>query len=125
MSADKIKKDKVVIEDLRIDTIIGVNEWERSVKQTLLVTLDLGCDVKTAAANDQLSDTIDYTGIANRVIDFTSTHHFQLIETLAERLAQLLLAEYPVQSVKIYLRKPAAIAQAKSAGIQIERHREK
>jgi len=117
--------DKVIIEDLCIDTIIGVNEWEQSVKQKLLITVELSCDVKTAAANDQLRDTIDYAGIANRMLAFSSTHHFQLIETLAERLAQLLLAEYPIQRVKIYLRKPSAIAQAASAGIQIERGREK
>ena len=115
--------DNVIIEELRIDTIIGVNEWERSVKQTLMITAELSCNIKKAAANDQLIDTVDYTGIANRMIAFSSIHHFQLIETLAEQLAQLLLAEYPIQCVKITVRKSAAIAQAASAGIQIERSR--
>lgn len=117
--------DKVFIENLRLDTFIGVNEWEQSVKQTLLLCLELNCDVKKAAANDRLTDTVDYTGIADRLTAFSSAHHFQLIETLAEQLAQLLLAEYAIQQVKITLRKPAALAQADCAGVQLERSREK
>lgn len=117
--------DKVIIEDLCLDTLVGVNAWEQLVRQTLLISVELSCDIKKAAANDTLVDTVDYTGIASRIREFASTHHFQLIETLAEKLAQLLLAEYRIDCVSIYLRKPAALAQAASAGIRIERHREK
>ncbi len=117
--------DKVIIEALRVDTIIGVHEWERSVRQSLVISIELGCDVRKAAANDQLVDTVDYAGIASRIIAFTAEHHFRLLETLAEQLAQLLLDEFPIQQVKLSVRKPAAIAQATAAGIQIERHREK
>jgi dihydroneopterin aldolase len=120
----KITPDRVIIEDLRMDVLIGVNEWEQSVKQTLLVSLELSCDIKKAAATDQIVDAVDYTAIVNRVMAFSSAQHFQLMETLAERLAQLLLAEYAIDHVKIYVRKPAALAQATSAGIQIERHKE-
>ena len=117
--------DKVIIEDLRIETIIGVNEWERHVRQTLRVTIELALDIKSAAASDKLDAAIDYTAVANRMTAFVSAQNVQLLETLAEQMAQVLLAEYPVQEVKLYLRKPAALAQAASAGVQIERSRGK
>ena len=117
--------DKIIIEQLRVDTIIGVHESEQSVKQTLIITVELCCDVKKAAAKDRLSDAVDYVQIANRITAFAAEHQFQLIETFAEQLAQLLLREFSIDGVKIDLRKTSAIPQALSAGICIERSKEK
>jgi len=117
--------DKIIIEQLRVDTIIGVHEWERSVKQALIISVVLSCDVQKAAVNDRLDDAIDYVQIANRIVDFADANQFQLMETFVEQLAQLLLNEFSISSVTIDLRKPVAIAQALSAGVRIERNREK
>jgi len=117
--------DKVIIEALRVDTFIGVNAWEQSVKQTLVISIELGCDIRKAAATDQLTDAVDYASIANRIIAFTSSHHFQLLEVVAEQLTQLLLDNFSIHYVKIDVRKTDAIAQAAAAGVQIERSREK
>jgi 7,8-dihydroneopterin aldolase/epimerase/oxygenase len=117
--------DTIIIEQLRVDTIIGVHEWERSVKQTLVITVALACDVQKAAAKDSLNDAVDYVRIANRIVAFAGKNQFQLMETFAEQLAQLLLAEFAIASVTIDLCKPGAIAQALSAGIHIERSNRK
>ena len=113
--------DKIIIDQLHIDTLIGVHEWERSVKQTLILTVALGCDVQKAAVNDQLNDAVDYARVADRIIAFANENQFQLIETFAEQLAQLLLNEFLINSVEIDLCKPGAIAKALSAGIHIKR----
>ena len=117
--------DQIIIEQLRVDTLIGVHAWERVVKQTLLVTVALGGDVRTAAMNDRLSDAIDYVQIANRIVAFADKNQFQLIETFAEQLAQLLLKEFAIAKVTIDVRKPGAVAQAMSVGVHIERSSEK
>lgn len=113
--------DHVVIEGLRIDTTIGVYDWEKSVRQTLYVDLELACDIRRAASCDALVDAVDYANLVDRIEVFARANHFQLIETLAERIAGLILNDFPVRSVKLYLRKPDALRQACSAGVRIER----
>lgn len=115
--------DHIVINRLRICTTIGVYEWERSVRQTLWLDLELGCDARYAAASDELADSIDYASLAARIEAFALAHHFCLIETLAEKIAVLVLDDFAAQSVMIYLRKPDALAGAADAGIRIERSR--
>lgn len=115
--------DHIVIEGLRIHTTIGVYDWEKTVRQTLFVDLELACDTRRAASSDALIHALDYASLAERIEVFATANHFQLIETLAERLAALILNDFPVQSVKIYLRKPDALRQARSAGVRIERSR--
>lgn len=113
--------DKVIIEGLRIDTFIGVYAWEKSVKQTLLLDLELSCDLQKAAATDQVFDTLDYAAVVDAIVAFTSARHFQLLEALADNLAKFLLDKFSVQHIKLSLRKPGAIAQAAVVGVQIER----
>lgn len=115
--------DRIVIDGLRIHTTVGVYEWERMVRQTLWLDLELACDTKRAAACDDLAESIDYASLARRIEAFAIAHNFSLIETLAEKIALLVIKEFAVQSVKVYLRKPDALAGASSAGVCIERSR--
>ena len=113
--------DIVYIRDLRIDTVIGIYEWERKRKQTVCVNLKMGTDIKKAAATDSINNTLDYKAISKRVIDFVETHHFQLIETLAEQIADIILKEFKTPWVKVSLGKPGAIRGAADVGVVIER----
>ncbi len=113
--------DIIFIHELRIETIIGVHPWERDLRRTLLIDLELGADIRPAAAPDQLEDTLDYQTVARRIHDFAAGSDFQLVETLAERIAELLLREFAIPWLRLTLHKPGAPSSAKAAGVIIER----
>ncbi len=113
--------DLVFIHDLRVDTVIGVFDWERTIKQTVSIDLDLATDVRRAAATDCIADALDYKAIAKRIIEFVEGSAFQLVETLSERIAALLLAEFPVSWVRVRVNKLGAIRGARDVGVLIER----
>ncbi len=115
--------DIIYLSDLRIDTVIGVWEWERRVRQTVSLDIEMATDIRRAAASDALEDTLDYKAVAKRVIAFVEESRFQLVETLAERVAQLILDEFPVPWVRLRLNKPGAIRGARDVGVLIERGR--
>lgn len=113
--------DTVHITGLRAETVIGVYDWERTIRQPLVVDLELASDNRRAAANDQIEDAVDYAAISTRVIAFIEASEFQLIETLAEQLAALLLTEFGIPWLRLRLDKPGAVAEADSVGVVIER----
>ncbi|MEK7323617.1 MAG: dihydroneopterin aldolase [Pseudomonadota bacterium] len=113
--------DIIYLHDLRIDTVIGVFDWERQVKQTLILDLDMGSDIRRAAASDDLADTLNYKAVAKRVIDFVEHSEFQLVETLAERIAELILSEFGVPWLRLRLNKQGAVRGARDVGVVIER----
>ncbi|HEX7045422.1 MAG TPA: dihydroneopterin aldolase [Burkholderiales bacterium] len=115
--------DIVYIRNLRIDCIIGVFEWERRVRQTVALDLDLATDVARAAATDRLADTVDYKAIAKRLIEYVGQSQFQLVETLAERVADIVLHEFGVRWVRVRINKKGALRQATDVGVVIERGR--
>lgn len=115
--------DIIYIRDLRIDTVIGIYDWERRIRQTVRIDLDLGADIRTAAQSDRIDDTLSYKDIAKRLIKFVGESEFLLIETLAERIAELIFAEYEVPWLKLTLGKPGAVSGAGEVGIIIERRR--
>jgi 7,8-dihydroneopterin aldolase/epimerase/oxygenase len=117
----RIKMDTLHIHDLKLPTCIGVHAWERQVQQTVLLTLELGIDVARAAATDDLADALNYDALCQRLITFSAESEFQLIETLAERLAMLCHTEFGVTFVKLTLHKPHAITRARMVGVSIER----
>ncbi|HEX5339720.1 MAG TPA: dihydroneopterin aldolase [Gammaproteobacteria bacterium] len=116
--------DIVFIRDLRIDTVVGVYDWERRIRQTVILDLDMGTDIRRAAASDKIDDTLDYKTVAKRVSQYVSEQEFQLVETLAENVATIVLKEFKVPWVKIALHKPGAVSGSKSVGIIIERSRD-
>ena len=113
--------DIVFLTDLRIETVIGVFDWEREIKQTVVFDLQMGADIRKAAASDQLEDTLDYKSVAKRIIDFVEASEFQLVETLAERVAEILLKEFNVPWVRVQLNKQGAVRGARDVGVIIER----
>lgn len=113
--------DKVFITGLKVETVIGVYAWEREIRQLLVLDLELATDIKPAAVNDELEKTLDYAAISNRTIEFVQQSDFQLVETLAERLVELLMTEFAIPWIKLRLQKPGAVKEAESVGVMIER----
>lgn len=113
--------DKVFINDLRIETIIGIYDWERKVKQTISVDLEMGTDIRTAAKTDAIEDTLNYKAIAKRLIAFVEDSEFQLVETLAEKIAAIVQEEFNVPWLKLTLHKPGAVRGSRDVGVIIER----
>jgi len=113
--------DKIFLTDLNIDTIIGVYDWERETRQTLRFDLEMTWDIRAAAASDNIADTLDYGAISQTIVQFVEASRYQLIETLAQELCTLLLAEYPIPNIKLSLTKPVALHGQNYAKIVIER----
>lgn len=115
--------DIIYLTDLRIETVIGAFEWERRIKQILSLDLEMAADVGKAAASDNLADALNYKAVAKRLIAFVGTSQFHLVETVAERVAELLLAEFPVTWLRLRVSKPGAVRGARDVGVVIERGR--
>jgi len=115
--------DIVYLRDLEIACVIGIFEWERRIKQTIVLDLDMSADVRRAAANDRIEDTLDYKAVTKRLIEFVGASQFQLVETLAEKVAQIVLVEFHVPWVRVRVNKRGAIRQAADVGVVIERSR--
>jgi dihydroneopterin aldolase len=113
--------DIVFIRELRADTIIGVYDWERRIRQSVVLDLELASDNRRAAASDGIEDAVDYAAISARLLSFIEGSEFQLIETLAEQLANIVLEEFAVPWLRLRLAKPGAVAQARDVGVLIER----
>jgi dihydroneopterin aldolase len=113
--------DIVYLRDLRVDTIIGVFDWERTTRQVVAIDLEMAADVASAAATDAIDDALDYKALSKRLIAFVSGSAFQLVETLAERIAAIVREEFAVSWVRVTLSKPGAIRGARDVGIVIER----
>jgi dihydroneopterin aldolase len=113
--------DIIFLRDLRIDTIIGIYDWERSTRQTVSLDLEMATDIRKAAASDHIDDTLNYKAVAKRLIDFVGASEFQLVETLAERICELVIEEFKVPWVRLTLNKGGAVRGAKGVGIVIER----
>ncbi len=113
--------DIIYLKALKIDTIVGIFEWERQIKQTVVLDLEMATDIQKAASTDKIEDTLDYKAVAKRLIDFVSHSEFQLVETLAERITEIVLTEFSVPWVRLQLNKSGAIRGAQEVGIIIER----
>jgi 7,8-dihydroneopterin aldolase/epimerase/oxygenase len=113
--------DRIFLRGLAVDCIIGFIDWERRVKQTVLIDLEMTIDCRRAAIRDDVADTINYKTLAKRLIAFVQDSKFNLVETLAERIGTLVLAEFDVAWVRVTLSKPGAIRGSRDVGITIER----
>jgi len=114
--------DTIFIHALKNEAIIGIFDWERQVKQTVLLDIELSADIRKAALSDSIDDTLNYKRVAKRVLAFVEASTFHLVETLSEQVAMLILAEFQVARVRIALSKPGAVRSSKDVGIIIERN---
>ena len=115
--------DTIFLRGLAIECIIGFIDWERRVKQTVVIDLELPVDCRNASIRDEVEDTLDYKKVAKRVISFVEASEFKLVETLAQRLALVILEEFGVAWVRLSVNKPGAIRGSRDVGMSIERTR--
>jgi len=115
--------DKIFLRGLEVECIIGFIDWERRVKQRVQIDLELPVDCTRAARSDDVIDTLDYKSIAKRVINFVETSEFMLVETMAHRMAMVILEEFGIEWVRIWINKLGAIRGSRDVGVAIERNR--
>jgi 7,8-dihydroneopterin aldolase/epimerase/oxygenase len=116
--------DKIFMHALKTEAIIGIFDWERQVKQTVIVDIEIGVDVTKAALSDSIDDTLNYKRVAKRVLTFVEASKFHLVETLAEHVAMLILEDFGTAWVRLSLSKPGAIRSSRDVGVTIERGRD-
>jgi dihydroneopterin aldolase len=116
--------DKIFLTALRTECIVGIWDWERKVKQTVVVDLEMGCDIRKAALSDHIDDTVDYKQVSKRLLSFIGESQYQLVETLTENIARIVITEFDVPWVRVRLNKQGAIRNSRDVGILIERRAE-
>lgn len=116
--------DKIFLEDLRVEAVIGIWEWERRIRQTVSIDLEMATDVRAAAVSDDIADALDYKGIAKRLQQAVGSAEFRLVESLAESLARIVVTEFGVSWLKLSVSKPGAIEGSRNVGVVIERSAE-
>lgn len=113
--------DIIFIRELEIETVIGIFDWERQIRQKISLDLEMGTDIRRAAGADAIEHTLDYKAVSKRLIQFVSESEFMLVETLAERIATLVMGEFDVPWLRLTLNKPGAVRGSRSVGVIIER----
>ena len=113
--------DIIFLHNLKVDAVIGIWEWERKISQTVEIDLDMAADIRKAAESDDVEDTLNYKLVAKRLQAFIGESEFQLVETLAERIAGIITGEFGVPWVRVRVNKPGAIRGARDVGVVIER----
>ena len=117
--------DIIFLRDLKIETIVGIYDWERKIKQTVILDLEMATNVSKAAASDKIEDALNYKAVTKRLISFVGNSEFELIETLAEHIANIILVEFNVTWLRLSLNKIGAIRGARDVGVIIERGKKK
>ncbi len=113
--------DSIFLRELKVETIIGVWDWERKIRQTVSIDLEMGADIRRAAKTDSIDDTLNYKAVSKRVQQFVADSEFQLVETMAEKIAEVVLSEFELPWIQVRVSKPGAIRGAKDVGVQIHR----
>jgi dihydroneopterin aldolase len=116
--------DTIFLSGMTVDCIIGIWDWERKIKQKVVIDLEMSFDIRKAAASDHIDDTLDYKKVSKRLLQFVGDSEFQLVETLIDRIAQMILVEFDVPQVKVRLNKQGALRGSRDVGIVIVRRRE-
>lgn len=116
-----VPMDIVFIRDLQVDTIIGIYDWERKIRQTISLDIDMATDISKAANTDNIDDTLSYKSVAKRLIEFIEESEYELVEALAEKICSIIREEFKVPWVRLTLNKPGAVRGSRSVGVIIER----
>jgi len=117
----KVLMDIVFIRDLQVETVIGIYDWERKIKQTISIDIDMATDINKAANSDNIDDTLSYKTVAKRLIGFIEESEYELVESLAEKICAIVREEFNVPWVRLTLNKPGAVSGSRSVGVIIER----
>jgi dihydroneopterin aldolase len=115
--------DKIFITSLKAETIIGIYEWEKNTRQSVVLDLEMTTDIRKAAASDDIEDTLNYKSISKRLVSFTEQSRFELVEKLAEELTRIVIEEFGVEEVTLTLHKPGALSDATDVGVIITRRK--
>ncbi len=113
--------DIVFIQGLKIDTVIGIYDWERKIRQNIVLDIEMSADINAASKTDHINQALDYKAVSKRLIDFVQNSEFQLVETLAEQITQIVLKEFEVTWIKLTLNKGEVLTGAQGVGVIIER----
>ena len=116
--------DTIFITALHVETVIGVHAFEQIAPRPLILDLEMGFDIREAAASDRIRDAVDYSAVADAIIQLAAGRRFQLIETLAETIARMVFERFPITTLRLSIGKPGAIDTAKTVGVRIDRRRE-
>ncbi len=116
--------DRIFLTALSAEAIIGIYDWEREVRQRVEIDLEMWMDLTAAAASDSIDDTLNYKAVAKRVLAFVQESRFRLVEALAGEIARILLAEFPIERVRVTVHKPGAVRHSRDVGVAIERDRD-
>lgn len=119
----ELRTDTIFLQDLQVETIVGIWDWERKIRQTVSIDIEMAADVARAALTDDIEGTLNYKAVAKRVQQFVGDSEYQLVETLAEKIAETILAEFDIAWVQLRVSKPGAIRNAKNVGVMIRRHK--
>ncbi len=119
--SNSVGKDIVYIRELEVQTIIGIYDWERKIKQTVSIDIEMETDIRAAALSDDIKDALNYKEIGKRIISFVEASEFQLVETMAEKISEIVLDEFPVPWLRLRVSKPGALRGSKDVGLVIER----
>lgn len=114
-------RDTIFLKELEVDCIIGVNDWERMVKQTVSIDYEIPCDIRPAAETDDIDEAIDYKSISKWIIDFVEDSDFYLLEALAESIAIGCLDRFDLPEISLTVRKPGAVRHSQTVGVSITR----
>ncbi len=115
------QEDTIFLKELEVDCIIGVNDWERMVRQTVSIDYEIPCDIRPAAETDDIDDATDYKSVSKWIIEFVEDSEFYLLETLAQRIAESCLENFDIPEIELTVRKPGAIRHSRTVGITITR----
>ena len=113
--------DRIFLSEMKIETTVGIWEWEKRIKQQVIIDIEMSANIKKAAATDQIEDTLNYKAVAKSVRKLVEESSFQLVETMAEKISELVIGEHNVSWVRVKVNKPGAIRGSKGVGIIIER----
>ena len=121
--ATESRTDTIFLQDLKVEAIVGIWDWERKIRQTVSIDIEMAADVAKAAETDNIEGTLNYKAVAKRVQQFVGDSEYQLVETLAEKIAETILTEFDIAWIQLLVSKPGAIRNAKNVGVVIRRHK--
>jgi dihydroneopterin aldolase len=117
--------DIIYLRDLRINTVIGIYDWERRMKQTIILDIEMGTDIRKAANSDNIDNTLNYKAVAKRLIKFVGDSEYELVEALAEKITEIIMTEFDVPWCRLSLNKKGAVRGVRDVGVIIERGHKK